>query len=508
MGAVLDIAQLVSLFWTSFARRFLSPTPRQIIERTAPPTFDYASYYNYFLFYTTIALSFATLQPIILIVAFLYFQVDSWLKKYLLMYVFVSKVESGGAFWRLLFNRFLFAAAFSNLIVGIVVWVQYDASYACFWVIPLPIFLIGFKWYCRRKFDDAMHFHTKGSDRESIIAAAGGKIASSRNDKLRTRFGNPALYRPLIVPMVHKKAQHVLAKVYQGRLNSERIIPSMYGDVDLDMMQSGGKAGRPMRPLDGQFKLVEENELYFENWKGRDEFMGGHAGGEMYNQGYGYESGLNTPSGLPHEYGGGSPSSLRAATPADFTRGGNPDYHLNLPGAASFNSRPNSPQMRPRSGLGISTYHAGYDPVPLGSSSQPGTPHFAPLGSPGFAPVPYSQQYQQHPHHQSQLHSRGPSPNPLQNLDVQSIRSGYSDGASSSHYQQPYIQQQQPHQPHQFPQQQYHDPQPQPQPQQGYPFQPADTMRENLIPGLPHLPPPGQGQGSGGGYEEFRKGGF
>ena len=47
MGAVLDLAQVVSLLWGSFARKVLSPTPRQIIEHTAPPTFDYATYYNY-----------------------------------------------------------------------------------------------------------------------------------------------------------------------------------------------------------------------------------------------------------------------------------------------------------------------------------------------------------------------------------------------------------------------------------------------------------------------------
>jgi hypothetical protein len=83
----------------------MSPTPRQLIEWTAPPPFDYASYYNYvgdefkllsrglgdtnleqqFLFYATVALCFATLQPIVLPVTALYFALDSWLKKYLLM---------------------------------------------------------------------------------------------------------------------------------------------------------------------------------------------------------------------------------------------------------------------------------------------------------------------------------------------------------------------------------------------------------------------------------------
>jgi hypothetical protein len=48
----------------------------------------------------TVALTFATIQPLVLPVSFLYFAVDSFLKKYQLMYVFVTKVESGGVFWR------------------------------------------------------------------------------------------------------------------------------------------------------------------------------------------------------------------------------------------------------------------------------------------------------------------------------------------------------------------------------------------------------------------------
>lgn len=50
MGAVLDLAQVFSLLWGTFARKWLCPTPRQIIEHTAPPTFDYATYYNYVCF--------------------------------------------------------------------------------------------------------------------------------------------------------------------------------------------------------------------------------------------------------------------------------------------------------------------------------------------------------------------------------------------------------------------------------------------------------------------------
>lgn len=100
LGAVIDLAQVVSLVGKSFAVRFMSPTPRERIEWTAPPTFDYATYYNLFLYYITIALCFSTIQPLVLPITFVYFLFDSFLKKYILMYIFITKNESGGTFWR------------------------------------------------------------------------------------------------------------------------------------------------------------------------------------------------------------------------------------------------------------------------------------------------------------------------------------------------------------------------------------------------------------------------
>jgi hypothetical protein len=85
LGAAIDLAQVVNLGWGSFSRKFLNPTPRELIKRTAPPPFDYASYYNYFLFYSTVALVFSALQPITLAVTAFYFTLDASMKKYLLL---------------------------------------------------------------------------------------------------------------------------------------------------------------------------------------------------------------------------------------------------------------------------------------------------------------------------------------------------------------------------------------------------------------------------------------
>ncbi|KAL7269498.1 hypothetical protein RUND412_007840 [Rhizina undulata] len=313
LGAMLDLIQLVTLAGKFFSKNFLSPTPRQMIEWTAPQVFDYASYYNYILFYLTIALAFAFIQPIVLLVAFAYFFIDSFLKKYLLMYMFVTKVESGGAFWRLLFNRFLFATGFFNCMVGLVIYVQSTLNIALC-VLPLFPILIGFQIYCSRTFEPKFRFHTRGSDRESMIGSGKAK----RKDNVGKRFGHPALYRPLITPMVHAKARHVLPSIYHGRINSEPTQKTPYGEIDMDLMQRGHAGKKAEDPLNGGFEVVEEGELDFLRYRNRAEFAEfaeDHGGAYFDDASTLYGDGVLTPPP-----GFASPVSSRPSSPAGSSR--------------------------------------------------------------------------------------------------------------------------------------------------------------------------------------------
>jgi hypothetical protein len=190
LGAAVDLSQAVNLGWGSFSRKFLSPTPREIISRTAPPPFDYASYYNYFLFYSTVALCFAPLQPITLIVVAVYFALDSWMKKYLLMYVFCTKNESGGAFWRVLFNRMLVGLMLSNCIIALLVVARGDAKWLMLAsMAPLPVGLLAFKFYCKNTFDNSLKYYTKGEVAKGTEAPAPIDKESRRRDRVAVRFG-------------------------------------------------------------------------------------------------------------------------------------------------------------------------------------------------------------------------------------------------------------------------------------------------------------------------------
>ena len=330
LGAAVDLAQLWSLIVAFFTKKFSSPTPRELIELTAPPPFEYASYYNYFLFYSTVTLCFATIQPLVLPATAMYFAIDSYLKKYLLLYRFVTKTESGGVFWKAVFNRMVLGTILANLVVLLTCWARGDGNHLQFYAVcPLPFVMIGFKLYCRSAFDEKIRYYSTRSAPKSAETAQGAGEARLRSEKLASRFGNPALYKPLITPMVHQKAQAVLPSVYRGRLSDGRdadagdlMSVSGYSDMyALDSMK-GGKVGKAANGLPG-FEYVSESHMDFEYYKNRTEFTEDHGGGEMY---------------------GRDAESLRTATPAPYERTGT---GITRPESPMMGGRSASPYGRP-----------------------------------------------------------------------------------------------------------------------------------------------------------------
>lgn len=403
LSTAVDLAQVWQLIWSFFKRKLGSPTPREVIELTAPQPFDYASHYNYCLFYATVALCYATIQPLVLPSVALFFLIDCILKKYLLMYVFITKNESGGMSWRVLVNRLLFGLFLSNLIVFLVVfergWGTYEQAFA---VVPLPIIVIGFKVYFAKGFDDKIHYYStrfipRGPEPEVGIA----QKENLRGDRLAAKFGHPVLYRPLITPMVHAKAQNILASVYRGRLSDGReagtgegTSVSGYSDTyALDPMHAGRPGKAAGSGLSG-FEIVPEGKLDFEYYKNRHEFAEDHGQGDLF----GTASDMNRP-GTPDSNFGGSDSMSRPGTPVGGmmfnakkgSGGGDMAY-----GAAYSNAgRPSSPRMAPSFGSPTTEYppsrnmsRTPYGLLPASDS----TSNLVHSAAPMAGPSPYGEQ--------------------------------------------------------------------------------------------------------------------
>ncbi|KAL9125732.1 MAG: hypothetical protein Q9217_005103, partial [Psora testacea] len=333
LGSAADLAQMIQLTWVWFGKTFTSPTPRQAIELTAPCPFDYAVYYNYFLFYATVALCFTTIQPFVIPITAFYFVIDYWLKKYLLLYVLITKTESGGQYWRILFNRLIFATILADFLIALVIKAGgYWSMVAT--MAPLPLLLIAFKIYCARTFDDQNKFYTKATLKDPENMADPGR-KSRRNDRVASKFGHPALYAKLMTPMVHAKAQHVLSSIYRGRLTQDGATQGMlmdYSDhIAMDPM-SQTHPGKSAHFVPGThkikrkelFEVVPDNQLDFGYYKSRPEFAEENGGdGELYGRPTDL---VSERSGTPLSFMGrgsevASPNSSRASSPGAYPRG-------------------------------------------------------------------------------------------------------------------------------------------------------------------------------------------
>lgn len=278
-GAVLDLLQIFSLVWRGFQRHFMAPTPRQQIMWTAPQHFNYAAYYNWMLFYSTIALCFAMVQPLVLVVITVYFSLDLIYKKYGLMYIFVTKAESDGLFWPLLFNSFLFATIFGNLVLFIVVWVQGGWKYAAGMAPLLPL-LIAFKIVSSRRHNPRFFFFLPTEQERSQMDSTRSRTALSDTSStaLARRYRNPVLDSQLMVPMIHSKAQHILPQITSlnslgtdPELDPESAFMSMGNDErNLEANTAYDPAREESAPrqsrvrsyfLDGRFDIVDDHEL-------------------------------------------------------------------------------------------------------------------------------------------------------------------------------------------------------------------------------------------------------
>ncbi|KAK6333260.1 hypothetical protein TWF718_011080 [Orbilia javanica] len=544
LGAVLDLIQFVTLFMRWYSRKFLSPTPREMIEWSAPQPMDFASYYNYFLFYATIAFTFAPIQPLVIPIACLYFAIDSFFRKYAFMYMFVTKTESGGMFWRVLVNRVLVASSFGNIVTAGVVWINFNGRTAIWALFPIIIF-IGFKIYCMRVFDNKLDFYTKVVDAENASGGpnGGAQIVISeaaqkkhREDRLSDRYGHPALTRKLLTPLVHEKAKHVLARVYSIRNNEEDPYSAVNGSfpfsqggggnsMNMQQMQSD-KPGLQAPPTGLEhYGFVQEHQLDYNNLGGQQR--------QEFN--YIFDSAAANAGGVQSR--GASPS-LRPITPGalsmlDTSRPGTPSGYatnrmqytslgspalapqqLTLPTARSV-----SPLARDASASPDPGYYQSQHRLPEAMASDsdlagllaaPGGVGHAPHGGYDSRAVSrdgydsrgvsrdgwddYNSTYHQQP--QQQQHQQGPVWGYDQYEQPQQPQPQYQQPVSQQGYQSPQYQQppvQQGYQSPQYQQQQQQQQQYTPQQQQGYNYQPHQ-------PSISPPPPPQhqqqQGQGA------------
>ncbi|GBE80758.1 predicted protein [Sparassis crispa] len=215
-----DLAQIINLVVVSVKTHLFGRTPRDHREWTKPPEFQYYIYYANLLFMATVGLFFAPLAPLVAAAAFVVFWTSSWVYKYQLMFVFVSRVETGGRMWNVVINRLLVGVILMQVLMLLTIGLQYGFK-SFIWVSTVPpiLFVFIFKVYLNRAFLPAFQYYIP-TDEELTQAHVHSKRADNVGNKLEKRFGHPALHAELFTPMVHANMTNLLSEVYTGKIGN------------------------------------------------------------------------------------------------------------------------------------------------------------------------------------------------------------------------------------------------------------------------------------------------
>ncbi|KAH8828425.1 DUF221-domain-containing protein [Flagelloscypha sp. PMI_526] len=260
---VFDLAQIVNLVWLSFKTKVFGRTPRDIREWTQPPEFQYSIYYSNTLFMVTVALVFAPLAPAVAIAAAVVMWMSSWVYKYQLMFVYVSRVESGGRMWNMVINRLLFSVVLMQLIMVLTIGLGFGRNFKTFeWISTLPPILIVaiFKMYINRKFLPSFQHYIPSQQELQSAKIHSGQTDNTKN-RLEKRFGHPALHSELFTPMLHAKMMPLLGQVYSGKIGSGKAKLEEYNGQKMDT-----------HVVEGGIKIaaIEQSDLERPDLYGRD----------------------------------------------------------------------------------------------------------------------------------------------------------------------------------------------------------------------------------------------
>ncbi|OZJ04540.1 hypothetical protein BZG36_02718 [Bifiguratus adelaidae] len=257
LGIVIDLAQIVSLLIIFMRKRFTHPSPRQIKEFTRPPAFDYPVYYNGLLFFFTVGLVYSVIAPIVLPFVLVYFLISTLVCRYLLMYIFTTRLETGGQMWRVLFNRLMSSAVIFQIAMIGVLYIK-GGSTQSYAVIPLPFVTLAFKYICYKTYDPKAYFYlTDDSDETSPMVKF--EHTADKRERLGFNYGHPALFAELATPMVHANIQHLLPQVYRGRFHNltQTVTSALTRKKTQKHLTTVGGVG----DHDIKFHAVEEEEL-------------------------------------------------------------------------------------------------------------------------------------------------------------------------------------------------------------------------------------------------------
>lgn len=233
-SVVIELAQAAALIRVILQSSFyLSSTPRNRRKLTRPMEFPFAVLYTTQLFLFTITLMFATIAPIIMPFAIINFSLSLLVYKYQIIYVYKTKIETGGRMWPVVFNRMIFAVIvfqilmlgainfnFSNLFYISFVSARVD-TIQCLMLLPLPLITYVYKRVHMSKHMEKFEyleeiFSKRQMDADEPVPEITGRRKSVSSGDLEMRYSHRALNAPLEKVLISEVVAKNVEKYYMG----------------------------------------------------------------------------------------------------------------------------------------------------------------------------------------------------------------------------------------------------------------------------------------------------
>ncbi|KAI8137308.1 hypothetical protein BJV82DRAFT_674900 [Fennellomyces sp. T-0311] len=242
-GVSLELVQIVPVLTITLRKYFMRLTPRRFKKLAMPPNFDFALNYNIILFFFTIALIYSSTAPLVLPFALVYFVTSSFVYKYMLMYIYVTKVESGGNMFPVLFQSTMTSTVVFQLVSFLLLLLKggYEQGLG---IVPLPLFTFAFQiWYGRR---------LKRLASRNVLAMDEESTDSACNGLLHEQYRNPLLNHTYLMPVIHNDMKTVLAQIYPN-YHQQQNLSEAVTDVDEQHQPFG------LYPTNPDFHVVLHN---------------------------------------------------------------------------------------------------------------------------------------------------------------------------------------------------------------------------------------------------------
>ncbi|GAA5810031.1 hypothetical protein MFLAVUS_003447 [Mucor flavus] len=252
VGVIFELLQVVPLLSLILFRGkgWFGYTPRQLEKITGPPPlFKFAKYYGVTISFFTAALVYSVIAPISLPFAVVYFGLATTTFKYKLMYIYVTKVETHGKIWPLLYSIVMVSLFVFQCMMILILSLKAGMS-QIYSLIPLPIItaliLIFYSRYLLKHNtlktwielknslnNNDNNNNDSGSFNLSMIELSEmtTENCDERDAKLiNLTYQDPTFDNPLWKPMLFEHLKSLVPDVYKDHPQRNRILRTLFNE--------------------------------------------------------------------------------------------------------------------------------------------------------------------------------------------------------------------------------------------------------------------------------------